>query len=323
MCPPTTERSKARFPPKHHVRRGPSIKHFSEVPSKPSMVPSMLVLALFSIVYPELQKRGMITVPSNKQWLEDHVFATGFLTLVGAANIFNHVAGYLQPVPMWSLFVGAFIDTNSSAMYGMVYYIIGYTPNWLIGAWIFQMAIHLYYMSTGLAKPDASAGAFASLIAHMRKLQTNTKNWWNTLFLHFDTLFHFVFLFELLPSTSPPMLLVDVILASCLYSFLYRRVAGDITDDIHGRIRPILFIHQESLELRCPCGVCKNEKPFSVGCGQWFASIDQLYFDCWGIYEDGKKQTKTLMERVRSQERIESTGGNRPISRRSSVHVNY
>lgn len=297
-------------------RRGPSVyvhrgvgggpQGGRERQEPPSLVPAFVLLSVFSAVYIQLQRKGFLAVPSSNgtAFLEEHPLFTGFLALVGVANMFNHVAGYLQPVPMWSLFTGAFIDFISSAAYAMLYYWIDYTPIWLIVAWIFQMVIHSYYMSTGLSKPEASAAAFASLMAHMRKLQTNTKDWWNTLFLYFDMIFHCIFLLEVIPATTPILLGVDVVLSAVLYSFLYNRAVDSSVINIHNK-RPILYIDMKSKELRCPCPVCQHTAPFVLGCRQWFASIDQLYLDCWGIYEDdGKKQTKTLMERVRREEEM-------------------
>eukprot|EP00493_Phyllostaurus_siculus_P009632 UN09756 len=40
----------------------------------------------------------------------------------------NHIAGYLQPVPMWALFTGAFIDTWSKRTLWHYFYFIGLTP---------------------------------------------------------------------------------------------------------------------------------------------------------------------------------------------------
>jgi hypothetical protein len=301
--------------------RGPSVFVSKEEAPKPSLVPAFTLLAIFSSAYVQLQRQGTLSVPSNPDFFQHHPIVTGTLTFIGIANMFNHIAGYLQPVPMWSLFTGAFIDFNSSAGYALVYYWIGYTPLWLIVCWIFQMSIHSYYMSTGLSKPEASAAAFASLMAHMRKLQTNTKDWWNTLFLYFDMTFHCVFLLEVLPVTSRLLLAVDVVLSALLYSFLYNRAV----DTDGSTKRPILYIDMKSKELRCPCPICNRAKPFSVGCSQWFASIDQLYLDCWGIHEDGQKQTKSLMERVQMEEELldKEQEENPRARRRSTLHVMY
>ena len=306
--------------------RGPSVKIHKDKKAKPSFGPALLFLSCFSAAYVYLQRYvSVISSPTNTDFLTvDHPLIAGILTLVGIANIFNHVAGYLQPVPMWSLFTGAFIDFNSSAFYAIVYYVIGFTPTWLSISWVFQMGIHAYYMSTGLSKPEASAQAFASLMAHMRKLQTNTKDWWNTLFLYFDIIFHCVFLIQVAPLVPLWVWGVDVVLGAGLYNFLYNRAADT---DAESK-RPILYIDAATHELRCPCSVCKRTKPFNVGCSQWFASIDQLYLDCWGIYDNDQKQTKTLMERVRHAEEEEERAMSRCASgirahRRSTLHVMY
>lgn len=297
--------------------RGPSVLIHNDKKAKPSFGPALLFLSCFTAAYVYLQRyAGVISSPINAGFLKvDHPLIAGILTLVGIANMFNHVAGYLQPVPMWSLFTGAFIDIISSAHYALFYYVIGFTPTWLSISWVFQMGIHSYYMSTGLSKPEASAQAFASLMAHMRKLQTNTKDWWNTLFLYFDMTFHCVFLIEVAPLTPLWVRGVDVVLGAGLYNFLYNRA---VVMDAEYK-RPIMYIDAATHELRCPCFVCKRTKPFGVGCSQWFASIDQLYLDCWGIYEHDQKQTTTLMERVHHAEYKEK----RDISRRGCLHVMY
>ena len=115
--------------------------------------------------------------------------------------MFNHIAGYIQSVPMWSVFFGAFIDFDSDLPYADIYYLIGYIPAWLILAWIFQIGPHSYYMSTILIKLDSTAIAFPSLMSHMYKFQTLNTDWWNKLFLCYDMTFHLVFLVEVIPPT--------------------------------------------------------------------------------------------------------------------------
>merc|ERR1719219_419320 len=115
------------------------------------------------------------------------------------------------------------------------------------------MGIHLYYMSTGISKPENAATAFASLMRHMRRLQTNQKEWWNTLFLYFDMMFHSVFLIEVIPYNSLPLLALEVFISKQAYDYLYNRVA---TMPEHER--PIMFVKDDG-KLYCPCATCQND----------------------------------------------------------------
>ena len=146
-------------------------------------------------------------------------------------------------------------------------------------------------------------------------------------------LFHVIFLLQVIPCVSPFFVIFDVLAGSALYSFLYDRSAKT---EASRRGRPILYVDAQSKELRCPCSVCCNTKPFNLGCAQWFASIDQLYLDCWGIYctDSLTKKTTTLHERIRSIENESNNGKSLHISskdgvkrsslrRRSSLHVIY
>lgn len=130
----------------------------------------------------------------------------------------------------------------------------------------------------------------------MRRLQTNQKAWWNTLFLYFDMMFHSVFLIEVLPKNSSLVIVLQTIISYQVYDYLYNRVAKEESDE-----RPILYVNEKSGRLNCPCHVCQNEEPFKRGCAQWYASIDQLYFDSWGIYSiaDGNKVTFSLKTRLK------------------------
>ena len=99
------------------------------MPDPPSVVPSFLVLGMFTVGYIYLQEQKMISSPENS-WMLEYSLITFVLTLIGIVNMMNHIAGYLQPVPMWALFTGAFIDTWSSGLYGIIFYLIGLTPTW-------------------------------------------------------------------------------------------------------------------------------------------------------------------------------------------------
>ena len=110
--------------------RGPSIHgELDELPDPPSVVPSFFVLGMFTVGYIYLQEQKMISSPENS-WMLEYSLITFVLTLIGIVNMMNHIAGYLQPVPMWALFTGAFIDTWSSGLYGIIFYLIGLTPTW-------------------------------------------------------------------------------------------------------------------------------------------------------------------------------------------------
>jgi len=264
------------------------------IPAKPTVYPGLAVMACFVGSLYLLQKNDVVASPTS---LFESLPVIVTLSLLGLVNLFNHLAGYLQPVPMWALFTGAFIDTFSSSLYGLVYYLIGWTPTWLVMVWIFQMSIHLYYMSTGLSPPSRQAKAFASLMAHMRSLQHNRKAWWNTIFLYFDLCFHAAFIYTILPLNTLPALVVEAILGFGFYQFLYGRAANEGGPS---------YKMKETAKgnLVCPCPSCKGNEPFTWNCYQWLYSIDHLYLDVWGEYkmegDQPKRVTSTFFSRSSS-----------------------